>query len=618
MPINILKGHLIGKPLLFFFADVLIISFSLYSAFLLRFEGSIPPDYTGLIIMLIFVFIPVKAGFFYINNVYRSEWKYVSLIEIISILKSGLYSLITLWIITVFIFGNLLLQRLPRSVLLIDFILCFLFISGFRLIPRLSALWAKRNPAQGERLLIVGAGDAGEQLIRNILDRNETGYVPVGFIDDDPAKRSLAIHGIKVIGSRKDIPLLVRRLNIETILIAIPSAPLSVIQDVARLAGKCGLSKIKILPTIGELIDGRIDARDIKDIKLEDLLRRQQVRIDTKSIELYLKGKSILVTGAAGSIGSEICRQIMRFSPKKIIMVDIDETRIFDVYKELKDKFINADIIFVVADIKDRVKMEKLFERENPQVIFHAGAYKHVPVMELYPEEAVKTNIFGTQVIAECAAKYGSCKFVLISTDKAVNPSSVMGATKSVAEMIVSRFNQKAPGKFVTVRFGNVLESRGNMFSIFSQQIRERRSVTVTDANMQRYLMSISEAVLLVLEAAIIDEPGDIFTLNMGKPVKIIDVVKAMIRLYGYEPDKDIPIVFTGIRPGEKLFEECLLDSEEVIKSKYDDILIAKSNAYINSDDLELYMDKLNILADQADKTGIIKLLQEMIPGYSK
>lgn len=383
-------------------------------------------------------------------------------------------------------------------------------------------------------------------------------------------------------------------------------------------ARQAGIVKIKILPSSSELFDTNIGIKDIKDIEAKDLLGRQEIKIDVKSINSYLANKIILVTGAAGSIGSELCRQIMKYSTKLIILLDQDETGVFNLHNELREKFPHLEAIPLVGNIRDEDKIEAVFSRFKPQVIFHAAAYKHLPMMESFPEEAIKTNIIGTWVVAEAALRHESERFILISTDKAVNPTSVMGVTKRIAELIINQYKQKSKTKFLAVRFGNVLESRGNMFQIFMQEIRERKAVTITHPGMKRYIITISEAVILVLHAAAADE-GDIFTLDMGKMVNVVEFAKELIRLCGYEPDKDIPIVFTGIRPGEKMFEEYISTQEDTINTKYSKVFAVKSRPLaLESEAFFNYLQKLKELTEgDLSKDKIRQALKEIVPDFS-
>jgi FlaA1/EpsC-like NDP-sugar epimerase len=605
------------KVSFFIISDIFIIIIALYLAFLLRFEGDIPLKYIGIFFSTFYFFVLSKILWFHYLKIYKISWTYAGLPEIIDIAKAHLFNTFILGIILL-TFRDTFLGSFPRSVLFIDVILSFLFISGFRLFERSFRIFTKKKILQGERVLIVGAGDAGVQLLRNMSSVKDCGYLPVGFVDDDQEKIGRTIHGISILGNRREIPKLVDRFNIESIIFAIPSSSSDTIKETVEYARQAGIVKIKILPSSSELFDTNIGIKDIKDIEAKDLLGRQEIKIDVKSINSYLANKIILVTGAAGSIGSELCRQIMKYSTKLIILLDQDETGVFNLHNELREKFPHLEAIPLVGNIRDEDKIEAVFSRFKPQVIFHAAAYKHLPMMESFPEEAIKTNIIGTWVVAEAALRHESERFILISTDKAVNPTSVMGVTKRIAELIINQYKQKSKTKFLAVRFGNVLESRGNMFQIFMQEIRERKAVTITHPGMKRYIITISEAVILVLHAAAADE-GDIFTLDMGKMVNVVEFAKELIRLCGYEPDKDIPIVFTGIRPGEKMFEEYISTQEDTINTKYSKVFAVKSRPLaLESEAFFNYLQKLKELTEgDLSKDKIRQALKEIVPDFS-
>ncbi|MBA7697360.1 hypothetical protein ES703_106025 [subsurface metagenome] len=440
-----------------------------------------------------------------------------------------------------------------------------------------------KNPfkikAEKIKILIVGAGSAGEQIIREMIRNKNSNYSPIGFVDDDPVKQGSKIHGIKVLGKREDIQKISKNYKIDEILIALPSAHSKEIKKITKNIRESNIiKKIKILPSVTDLIDGKINLSDIHEIELEDLLSRSPVKIEFN-------------------------------------VIDIDETDIFHIVNNLE--FYRKKIIPIIGDIKDETKMASVFKKFAPQIVIHSAAYKHVPVLELHPEEAVKTNILGTKILSELSLKYCVEKFIFISTDKAINPTSVMGATKRVGEELLKNFNHKNKTKFISVRFGNVLGSRGSVIPLFNEQIKKGGPVTVTHPEMKRYFMSNSEAVLLVLEASAIGQGGEVFILDMGEPVKILDLAKDMIRQSGYEPDVDIPIVFTHIRPGEKLYEEILSAEEGVEHTEYEKIFKARIS---NEENSEVLMDKINLLirisCENDKENEIIKLLKEIVPTY--
>lgn len=521
------------RALFFLAIDILLIALSMWVAFLLRFEGQIPSRYLEDLWVLILIALAVKIPIFYLQSLYYISWAYVSIRELLLVFKGVLYGSLLLGTVLFILKEIPAFIGFPRSILVIDFFLTLTLIGGFRSAKRVWLQFVKKFPLEGERTLIVGAGDAGEQIARNILQDRRSNYLPVGFVDDDPAKQGLSIHGVRVLGERQKIPELIRDYKVENLLIAMPSTPSSVIRETVELARRAGLQKIKVLPFLSELFTGEIGLGDIRELRLEDLLGREPVEIDTAGIEDYLRDKRVLVTGAAGSIGSELCRQIARFKPGKLIMLDQDETGIYEIDNELAERFPKLERLSLVGDIRERAKMERLFAAHRPEVIFHAAAYKHVPLMEAQPDEAVKDNVFGTLILGEAAQAHGAEKFVLISTDKAVNPTSVMGATKRAAEMVILELDCRGPTKFVAVRFGNVLGSRGSVVPLFREQIKHRGPVTVTHPEMRRYFMVTSEAVLLVLQAGAMGEGGEVFVLDMGEPVRIVDLAKELIRFQG-------------------------------------------------------------------------------------
>jgi len=466
-----------------------------------------------------------------------------------------------------------------------------------------------------EKTLIVGAGDAGEQILRSIISSKNKSYSPVGFVDDNPMKQGVTIHGYKVLGKILDIPKIIKDYQVKELIIALPSVGRSTIKSAVELGVKAGLKKIKISPPLNEVIDGRVSFKNLKNVEVEDLLGREKVSLNTSQIRNFITDKVILITGAAGSIGSELSRQTAKFNPSLLLLLDQDETGIFNISKELEKSFPDLKVQPIIADIRDREKINAIFEKISPKIVFHAAAYKHVPLMEENPDEAVKNNIFGTKNLANASFKYGVEKFIFISTDKAVNPTSVMGATKRVSEMICQTYNQKNETKFISVRFGNVLNSRGSVIPIFREQIKRGGPVEVTHRDMKRYFMLTSEACLLVMQAGAMGQGGEVFVLDMGEPIKILDLAKEMIKLSGFEPDKDIAIVFVGIRPGEKLFEETLTAEEGTIATQNEKIFMAKLSD-IKPNDLEKKLEIIeNLVGKQTEK--IIEALGDIVPHYN-
>ncbi|MFC1789566.1 polysaccharide biosynthesis protein [Patescibacteria group bacterium] len=602
------------RKILFIVADIILIAFSVFLAFVVRFEGPIPERYLlnvwGLIVSATAFTLPI----FYLSRLYSFSWSYVSTSELIALARATSLSFLLLTATFFILRDHAIFSGFPRSTLFISYFFIFIFAGGIRFLKRIYVqLFHGGGLEKRERTLIVGAGDAGEQILRSIFNFRKSPYFPVGFVDDGQVKQGTQIHGLKVLGKLNDIPAIVRSNKIESLIIALPSIDKRVIKQTVELGRKAGLKKMKITPSVGEIIDGKVSIGQLREVEGVDLLNREQVSLDLKVIESFICSKTVLITGAAGSIGSELCRQIARFDPSLILIIDQDETGIFNISKEMFDKFPKIKIEPFVGDIIDEKKLDWIFKEFSPKIVFHAAAYKHVPLMENEPEEAVKNNICGTKKLAEVAKKYGTEKFIFISTDKAVKPTSVMGTTKRVGEMICRSLNNGT--KFISVRFGNVLDSRGSVIPIFREQIRSGGPVEVTHPGMKRYFMTTSEACLLVMRAATMGKGGEVFVLDMGKPIRILDLAKEMIKLSGKEPDKDIPIVFTGMRPGEKLFEEFLSAEDGTVATQNQKIFVANLSE-INIKKLNEDLEKMKKLLDGGEKKDIIKLLKKLVPTY--
>lgn len=548
----------------FLFWDVVFVCLSVWLSFVLRFEGNIPPQYfeKGSIFLFAGVAVLATVVVFYFTRLYSFTWSYVSATELISLFKGTSLSFLVVAIAFLTFRDSEVFSGFPRSTLFISYFLIFISTGAIRFAKRVYLELFRKKKGDRENTLVVGAGEAGEQILRSINFSESTTYSPMGFVDDNPGKQGVSIHGVKVLGEINDIPEIVEDREVEDIIIALPSAGSEAVKRAVSLARKAGVRKVKIVPPIHEVIEGGVSLRDLREIQTEDLLGRDSVSLDTKAIENFIKDKKVLITGAAGSIGSELSRQVLKFSPSEVSLLDQDETGIFNISEEVKGNFPGIKINSLVRDIRDREEIKNVFSQFKPDIVFHAAAYKHVPLMEEQPKEAVKNNVFGTKNVAEASLENNVEKFVFISTDKAVNPSSVMGSSKRIGEMICQNFNQKNSTKFISVRFGNVLDSRGSVIPVFKEQIKKGGPVEVTHPEMKRYFMMIPEAVLLVLQASEMGEGGEVFVLDMGKPVKILDLARELIKLSGFEPDREIPIVFTEPREGEKLFEE-LLTAEE-------------------------------------------------------
>jgi FlaA1/EpsC-like NDP-sugar epimerase len=588
--------------------DTLLVIASVYISLLLRFDGRIDPTYYQAFIDLIPWFAVISLASLYFFRIYHRMWQYASLGELYSIVKA----ISTSMLIIVALIYTLPLPYLPRSVYIISWGLMIAFIGGSRLGWRiLRDMIIKDISSVAKPTLIVGAGDAGALVAREMKNNQGLNLQAIGFIDDSRYKQNLSLYDIPVLGNRRAIPHIVEHYGIEEIIIAMPSASGRVIRELIEICQSTP-AKLRIFQGTGDLL-----SRDnkIRNIELEDLLRREPVKLNLEEIAAYLTGKTVLVSGAGGSIGSELCRQICSFNPRSLVILDYSENNLFDIDNELREAYPAIRIETELADIKDRPRLQLVFSRSQPQVVFHAAAHKHVPMMEKHPAEAVKNNILGTRNIAEMADKFGTETFILISTDKAVNPTSVMGATKRIAEMLIQDLNQNSPTSFAAVRFGNVLGSRGSVIPTFKRQIENGGPVTVTHPDMTRYFMTIPEAVQLVIEAGAMASGGEIFVLDMGEPVKITDLARDLIRLHGYEPDKDIKISFTGIRPGEKLYEELFSAREQMAATMHDRI-------YISNKEQDLYFSSIEtietLFAKNAfiNRNDVVELISQVLPEY--
>jgi FlaA1/EpsC-like NDP-sugar epimerase len=597
--------------------DVVLWGLSCWLAFLIRFDGRIPAEYTATIPLVLIAIIPTKLAWFALFRLYQVTWRLVGITEVIPLGQASTLASLT-------VAGGFLLLRefppfgtFPRSVLILDFLVGTAFVTLFRLSPRLLGELANGRVGRkhGVRVLLVGAGAAGERVARSMIKGGIGARCPVGFIDDDSAKHGSYVHGLKVHGGREAIPDAVRNLTVDEVVITIPSAPAAAIRDIVRYTRQAGLKQIKVLPSIAELFAGRAPLQGIRDIDVEDLLGREVVRLDPGRVNAFLVGRTILITGAGGSIGAELVRQLSRSAAARLILVDNNESALFDLEGELAREQPTLELHPLIADVRDADKMHRVFEVWRPDVVYHAAAYKHVPLMEINVDEAVRTNIFGTLTVAEAALASRTQTFVMISTDKAVNPSSVMGATKRVAELLIKALNARGVTRFMAVRFGNVIGSRGSVIPTMKEQIRRGGPVTVTHPEMTRYFMSPLEAVALVLQASAMKDPHDIFTLDMGGPVKILELAQELIRLSGFEPDKDIPIVFSGIRPGEKLQETLQTPDEPLELTEVPKIFALTSNGRVDEITLRLALRELDRLSRAVDVTGLKSILQRLSNG---
>lgn len=607
--------------LIMLIGDAILLVAAYVLSYILRFEFSLSTIDLAILKKSVIPIVACKLVFFYWFKLYRGMWRYTSISDLINIIKATLASSATI-IIGVLIFFRF--QGFPRSVFVIDAVLTLIFISGLRLIVRLglfsnysSNRFNKNSEKRGRRLLIIGAGDAGEKMLREIRDNARLKYKIVGFLDDDSNKAGLLIHGVPVLGSIAEAREIVDRENIEEVLIAIS---LATGKQMKRIVEICKQAKVKYktIPGVGELIDGRVSVKSIRDVAYEDLLGREPVHLEKEKIGQYLKGKRVLITGAGGSIGSELCRQIARYNPASLILLDRTEKNLYDIEMDMWRMFSYIKYFPVLGDIRHKVEIEGIFEKYIPDVVFHAAAYKHVPMIEVNPWEAVYNNILGTKNVIETVHDSEIERFVLVSTDKAVNPTNVMGASKRVTELIMQAHANHGPTKFMAVRFGNVVGSSGSVIPFFKKQIERGGPVTVTHPEVIRYFMTIPESVQLILQAGAMGKGGEIFVLDMGTQVKIVDIARDLIRLSGFEPERDIEIKFIGLRPGEKLYEELIVVGEEIAPTRHDKILVLnhRGPGNLNKDDLEKNIGDLVKLADARDADGIKNKLRDIVPEY--
>ncbi len=602
--------------------DIVLLAASHVLAYLLRFEFSLSSLDSSILKRSIIPIVACKLIFFYWFKLYRGMWRYTSIADLINIIKATGVSTMTIMAAILILYR---FQGYPRSVFLIDAVLTLIFISGFRLGVRLFFaaspnplnIFRKDSEEKGRRLLIIGAGDAGEKMLRELRDNARLKYDIVGFLDDDPNKVGRLIHGVPVLGPVAEAKEIVSRENVEEFLIAISSATG---KDMKRIVEICKHTKInyKTIPGIGELIDGRVTVKSIRDVAYEDLLGREPVRLEKEKIGQYLEGKRVLITGAGGSVGSELCRQIARYNPESLILLDRTEKNLYDLEMDMWRRFPYIKYLPVLGDIRHKGEIKASFEKYGPEVVFHAAAYKHVPMLEINPWEAIYNNILGSKNVLEIAHDSGIERFVLVSTDKAVNPTNVMGASKRVTELIMQAHANSVPAKLMAVRFGNVVGSSGSVVPLFKKQIELGGPVTVTHPEVTRYFMTIPEAAQLILQAGSMGQGGEIFVLEMGTPVKIVDLARDLIRLSGFEPERDIEIKFIGLRLGEKLYEELIVVGEEIAPTSHDKILILnhRGPSRLGKNELEEKICELVKLAAARDAAGIKNKLKEMVPEY--
>jgi len=568
-------------------------------------------------------FIIIKVCIFGLFRQYQGWWRYVGISDLLSIVKASLVSTLIIVILWVTVAAVEPIRRFmnelfgfSQAIFILDMFATIVLMGGLRMAVRLyHEEFHTEQAGKLKRFLIVGAGNAGESLLRELHRMSIEQYDVIGFIDDDPAKRGVNIHGIPVLGTVDELPRICKEKNIEEIAIAMPSATAKRLRKVVQI---CEGAKIRFrtVPSVADIAGGRFKVSQIRDVDINDLLGREAIQLDLDTIGEYLNGKVILVTGAGGSIGSEMCRQVCHFEPKLLLLVEQTENSLFFIERELRKSFPKVSMEAIICDIADKKRVEQIFDKFKPQVVIHAAAHKHVPLMELNPGEAIKNNIVGTRTVANASDKYGAKSFVMISTDKAVNPTSIMGSSKRISELYIQDLDRTSETSFVTVRFGNVLGSNGSVVPIFKNQIAAGGPVTVTHPEMRRYFMTIPEASQLVLQAATMGNGGEIFVLDMGEPVKIVDLAKELITLSGFRPGEDIEIVFSGTRPGEKLFEELSIKGEDMVMTSHPKISIWQKNAPLNREQLVEKIDNLISIADFQNHKQIVAAIKEIVPEY--
>jgi len=603
------------KPILIL-SDVLLINLAYMLAFYFRYNyrdfGFYFDSYKSIALVVTVIYIVC----FFLFKLYGSLWSYASIDEFMLVVGSCL----TANMVTV-IATRLLGHRFAYGASVIACAFSIIFIVGFRMSYRVygrfeSILNWNASKSEKKRVMIIGAGAAAAMVIKEMKSSDQSKYRPIVVIDDDGHKKGNSIMGVKVLGSRQDIPTIAKEKDIEIILIAIPTIDDEEKKQILEIC-KITSCKIEIIPGMYEMIDGKISLNQIRKVDIEDLLGRKAVVLDMEGIASYITNKTILVTGGGGSIGSELCRQISKFDPKQLIILDIYENNAYDLQIELQYKYPKLDLKVLIGSVKDVQRIEGIFETYSPNIIFHAAAHKHVPLMEESPMEAIKNNVFGTFNVASCAHKYNAERFVMISTDKAVNPTNVMGATKRMCEMIIQSMNNISKTQFVAVRFGNVLGSNGSVIPLFNKQIAHGGPVTLTNKYITRFFMTIPEAAQLVMQAGAYAKGGEIFVLDMGKPVKIYDLAWDLIKLSGFIPNEDIKIEIVGLRPGEKLYEELLMSEEGLINTKHEKIFIGKPT-FTDLGEIKVRISELKEIIQKDDVDLLIAKIQEIVPTYNR
>lgn len=608
------KNPVSVRKTILFLMDALLVNISAAAALFIRFDFDISRTFTYITPTNVIIYTAAVTAIFYLFSAYKSLWRYASIEEMIAMVAASMTAMLVIYAAF-----DRYIPNLPNGFYVIN-ALGLMFFSGgarfaYRAIRRIKNKIFFRHAKT--RVLIVGAGKAGFLVTRELFMNPEMDKLAVGIIDDDPVKHGRKMLGVPVLGGREDIAETAKRLQVDEILIAIPSISA---QERGKLIDICKETKCRLttLPGVYELIGGKVDIKQIKDVEIEDLLGRDPVKVDIEEIAGYLMGKTVLVTGGGGSIGSELCRQIAPLGPSRLIILDIYENNAYEIQQELQRQYGSClNLETIIASVRDEKRITSIFEDYRPDVVFHAAAHKHVPLMEKSPLEAVKNNIFGTLNVARAADEHAVQKFVLISTDKAVNPTNIMGASKRVCEMIVQSLGRKSGTEFVGVRFGNVLGSNGSVIPLFKKQIAEGGPVTVTHPDIIRYFMTIPEAVQLVIQAGAMAKGGEIFVLDMGEPVRIADLARDLIKLSGFEPGVDMDIEYTGLRPGEKLYEELLMAEEGLMETSHEKIFVGRP-LDLDMEKLTKELDVLRSISEKEETAVLEVIMKKLVPTYRK
>jgi FlaA1/EpsC-like NDP-sugar epimerase len=593
--------------------DAMLINLAYMLALYYRFSFNIPKIYVNNYERDIFYITAIYLSSFFLFGIYKSLWIYAGTDEFLLAIASCISGMVAS-----LGFSYVAKVQLPVSIQILSGIFSIFFICGFRIsfriYRRILIIVGKIEKNELKRVMVIGAGSAGALVIKEMKFNKQMKYNPIAVIDDSLYKKGTVLHGVKVLGGRNKIEQIAKEKNIDIILFSIPTLDADNKKQILDICKRTGC-KIKTVPGVYEMINSKQLLGNIRDVDVEDLLGRDTVKLEMEGISDYLENRTVLVTGGGGSIGSELCRQITRFKPKQLIILDIYENNAYDLQNELKYKYPNLNLKVVIASVRDRKRLESIFKELKPEVVFHAAAHKHVPLMEDNPSEAVKNNVFGTLNLSECADKFGVKRFVMISTDKAVNPTNIMGATKRMCEMIIQGMNKVSQTEFVAVRFGNVLGSNGSVIPLFKKQIENGGPITLTHKEITRFFMTIPEAAQLVLQAGAFAKGGEIFVLDMGSPVKIYNLAHDLISLSGLEPEKDIKIEITGLRPGEKLYEELLMDEEGLGKTEHDKIFVGRPMAE-DIEKLRKKLDELRFTLEKDSKEDIFYKVEEIVPTY--